>query len=251
MSFAFYCFISFILHMLICAGCVILSLVTLSKIFFPKLDCFSGSPAKDFPSLILFSHSPLLSLSLSLSLSLPSGHSTPSPTSLSPSATVFTWPLHVTWSWARTPRMPTSVPPLFQTLLNFKQNKRRGKEGVGRRRRRRKRKSEHVGPGECATTSESHSFTHPLSVHLCRSDLRFNSCTHPPLFTVWKPSSLSLPVFCLLWTGLIVALTTDLGSDYFVACPSVGLKDNTLCSCLHGQLPSQLPKGNFCPSDAF
>lgn len=54
-------------------------------------------------------------------------------------------------------------PPLFQALLNFKQNKRRGERGS--REKEKKKKSEHVVPGECATALESHSFTHPLSVH--------------------------------------------------------------------------------------
>lgn len=56
----------------------------------------------------------------------------------------------------------------------------------------------------------------------------------------------------LLWTGPIVALTTDLGSDYFVAYPSVGLNNSRLCCCcLPAQLPTPLPKGNQCPAEAI
>lgn len=69
---------------------------------------FPAPLIKDFPSFV-FSLPPF---SLALSLSLPHCPPTlapPHPSSLSLSATVFTWPLHVTWSWAKTPRMPASA----------------------------------------------------------------------------------------------------------------------------------------------
>lgn len=141
-------------------------------------------------------------------------------------------------------------PPLFQTLLNFKQNKRKGKEGGGVEREEREKCARGAG-GMCnnITISFIHS-SRPWASSGESSPLI--PALSPLTRLVWKPSSLSLPPFSLLWTGLIVALTTDLGSDYFVACPSAGLKNNWLCSCcLHGQLPSQLPRGNCCPSDAF
>lgn len=70
---------------------------------------FPAPLIKDFPSFV-FSLPPLLSCSLPLSLPhCPPTLAPPHPSSLSLSATVFTWPLHVTWSWAKTPRMPASA----------------------------------------------------------------------------------------------------------------------------------------------
>lgn len=53
-------------------------------------------------------------------------------------------------------------PPLFQTLLNFKQNKRRGKGGRRKKEKKAREKSEHVGAGGMCnniTISFIHSFT--------------------------------------------------------------------------------------------
>lgn len=114
----------------------------------PFVHCCSVSLVSE-PFLFTFSHS--------LSVSVPSR--------LSPGATAFTWPLHVTRSPAKTPRMPRSGPPLFPTLLNFRQKKRKGRERrrwVWERERNARgeinEQSEHVGPGECAAASQSHSF---------------------------------------------------------------------------------------------
>lgn len=94
---SFHCFISSILHLRVWDGCVILSLVTLSEIYsLSKSGCLSGSLAKDFPSLILFSHSLSLSLALPLTFTAPPPQHFITHLPLSPSATVFTWPLHVT-----------------------------------------------------------------------------------------------------------------------------------------------------------
>lgn len=147
-------------------------------------------------------------------------------------------------------------PPLFQTLLNFKQNKRKRKGGRSWREKGEKKQKKWARGARGMCNNITISFIHssrPRASSVESSPLILAPSLSPP-FTplVWKPSSLSLPPFSLYWTGLIVALTTDLGSDYFVGCPSVGLKNNWLCSCcLHGQLPSQLPRGYCCPSDAF
>lgn len=117
----------------------------------------------------------------------------------------------------------------------------------------RKRKSEHVVPGECATTSQSHSFT---CSHPCASSGESSSLippSLPPSLLLCESLSLSLslllpPLPLASSAGLMVALTTDLRSDYFVACPSVGLKSNC---CLCRQLRSQLPQGSHWPSDTF
>lgn len=70
---------------------------------------------------------------------------------------------------------------------------------------------EHVVPGECATTSQSHSFTCSRASSLESTPFIFPT----PLMC----ETLALiPFFLLLKKGLIVALTTDLGSDYYVAC---------------------------------
>lgn len=81
----------------------------LSTLTWPPLFYFSQLLwLKTFP--LLFSHYPPFSLALSLSLPhCPPTLAPPHPSSLSLSATVFTWPLHVTWSWAKTPRMPASA----------------------------------------------------------------------------------------------------------------------------------------------
>lgn len=81
----------------------------LSTLTWPPLTFlfFPAPLIKDFPSFV-FSLLPLLSRSLSLP-HCPPTLAPPHPSSLSLSATVFTWPLHVTWSWAKTPRMPASA----------------------------------------------------------------------------------------------------------------------------------------------
>lgn len=86
-------------------------------------SCFMNSPTPPFVhccSASLVSEPFLFTFSHSLSVSVPSR--------LSPGATAFTWPLHVTRSPAKTPRMPRSGPPLFPTLLNFRQKKRKRRE---------------------------------------------------------------------------------------------------------------------------
>lgn len=125
-------------------------------LFFPALLI------KDFPSFV-FSLPPLLSCSLPLSPSLPSHPGTPSPLLPLPQChCVHMAPACDMKLSQNTPDARFS-PSLFQTLLNFKQNKRTG-EG-GRRENEKKEKSEHVVPGECATTSQFHSFTRSVPLH--------------------------------------------------------------------------------------
>lgn len=123
---------------------------------------FPAPLIKDFPSFV-FSLPPLLSCSLPLSPSLPSHPGTPSPLLPLPQChCVHMAPACDMKLSQNTPDARFS-PSLFQTLLNFKQNKRTG-EG-GRRENEKKEKSEHVGPGECATTSQFHSFTRSVPLH--------------------------------------------------------------------------------------
>lgn len=135
----------------------------LSTLTWPPLFYFSQLLwLKTFP--LLFSHyPPLLSCSLPLSPSLPSHPGTPSPLLPLPQChCVHMAPACDMKLSQNTPDARFS-PSLFQTLLNFKQNKRTG-EG-GRRENEKKEKSEHVGPGECATTSQFHSFTRSVPLH--------------------------------------------------------------------------------------
>lgn len=69
----------------------------------------STSCVKDFLSLVLFIPTVSLSHSLTHSLESPPSCSPAPPCPPPPGATVFTWPLHVTWSQAKTPRMPSSA----------------------------------------------------------------------------------------------------------------------------------------------
>lgn len=137
---------------------------------------FPAPLIKDFPSFV-FSLPPLLSCSLPLSPSLPSHPGTPSPLLPLPQChCVHMAPACDMKLSQNTPDARFS-PSLFQTLLNFKQNKRTGEGG----RMRRKRKVSTWGQGN---VQQHHNFIHSLVLSLCiiTRAQPFNSC---PLSIYW------------------------------------------------------------------
>lgn len=136
--------------------------------FFSSSHCFPVAVVKDFPSLVLFFvHTSPLPLSLP-PLPLSQGHC------------VHMAPACDMKLSQNTPDTRFS-PPLFQTLLHFKQNERKGKKGG----RRRKKKWTRGTRRMCIniTISFIHSFV--LSLCIIWGEWPFNSC------------SLSPPVLCL------------------------------------------------------
>lgn len=118
-------------------------------------------------------------------------------------------------------------PSLFQTLLNFKQNKRTGEGGrreEGEWEEREKWARGARGMCNNITISFIHSFC-PSASSQEHSPLILALCP----FTGVKGFLLSLSSLSLLWVGLVEASSKDLESDYFMDCPSLVLKNNWLC----------------------